>query len=123
MAKGRCLVAASDGGVLGYVSWRPRGFVGNPLVTCLCVREDARRRGVGRTLLDAARARIGPVKTFVSTEVGNEAMRALLPRLGWVEAGTVAKVNADGEGEGETFYVHEGSVPEGHVHDGAQPPA
>ena len=82
------LVALEDGRVLGYVGMmcvRDEGQIIN-----VAVHPDARRRGVGRSLMQAAQAYAkerGIV--FLSLEVreSNIAARSLYSSLGWEEQG------------------------------------
>jgi GNAT superfamily N-acetyltransferase len=97
--EGRMLVAEDEGGLSGYVSWLPGGFVGRDYVTFLCVRDDRRRRGVAVALLRAVEALVGGRRLFVSTEEDNAAMLALLPREGWTAAGSVAGANEGNRAE------------------------
>ena len=103
IAARRCRVSVRAGRVLGYVSWLPFGFVGNTLITYLCVAPECRREGIGSRLLESALSEIGAPKVFVSTEETNTGMQALLNAAGWRAAGGVDQANDDGTPE--LFYV------------------
>ena len=82
------LVALEDGRVLGYVGMMC--VLDEGQIINLAVHPDARRRGVGRTLMEAAQAYAkerGIV--FLSLEVreSNIAARSLYSSLGWEEQG------------------------------------
>ncbi len=93
------LVIEADGRVVGYISWLPRGFVGNDYITHLGVAPFHQRRGVGRALLRAAEVKIPRGRVFVSANENNDTMLALLAAEGWTQAGQVAGVNEDGRAE------------------------
>ena len=82
------LVALEDGRVLGYVGMMC--VLDEGQIINVAVHPDARRRGVGRSLMQAAEAYAkerGIV--FLSLEVreSNIAARSLYSSLGWVEQG------------------------------------
>ena len=82
------LVALEDGRVLGYVGMMC--VLDEGQIINVAVHPDARRRGVGRTLMEAAEAYAkerGIV--FLSLEVreSNIAARSLYSSLGWEEQG------------------------------------
>ena len=82
------LVALEDGRVLGYVGMMC--VLDEGQIINLAVHPDARRRGVGRTLMEAAQTYAkerGIV--FLSLEVreSNIAARSLYSSLGWEEQG------------------------------------
>ena len=105
IALGCMLVAQADGRAVGYVSWKPRGFVEFDYITYLYVDPTARRCGLASSLLDAALAKLDRRRVFTSTQPDNEIMLALLPKLGWQEAGTIAMANEDDSPE--TFFFKE----------------
>ncbi|MGW5110312.1 GNAT family N-acetyltransferase [Nocardia sp. NPDC004123] len=74
-----------------------QGFVTVPMVA-----PNARRRGIGAKLLDAAVAECTTAKPFTSTNVSNHSMQSLLTRLGWHVVGLVHGLDA---GDPELFFL------------------
>lgn len=95
----RLLVAELGGPALGYVSYLLNGLIERHLLAYLCVDPAHRRRGIAVALLRAAEDRVGPGRLFTSTEDDNHAMLTLLPREGWMRAGTISGINDDGREE------------------------
>lgn len=102
-AEGRMLVAEADGAIVGFVSWRPKGFVVCDFISYLAVRPASRRSGHASALLRAAAGRFAGARVFISTEVDNMRMLGLLEREGWTAAGTVDGANRDGTAEAFFF--------------------
>ncbi|MFE3514614.1 GNAT family N-acetyltransferase [Streptomyces sp. NPDC059166] len=102
-ARGSALIAEDASGPLGYCvveyTFFGQGFV--PMVT---VAPDARGRGVGRLLLEAAAGSCTTPKLFTSTNLSNQPMQRLLRRAGWSPAGLVHGLD---EGDPEVFYLLE----------------
>ncbi len=92
---GCCLVAVSDGRVVGFVVTTPRRFFGRPFVDLLIVAAASRRLGVGRALLRAAVAAAGASTVWTSTNESNAAMRALLVADGWQFSGQLSGLDED----------------------------
>jgi GNAT superfamily N-acetyltransferase len=91
---GECLVAEVEGrtvayGVLEYT------FFGNGFVSMLYVAPVARRRGIGKTLMNAFASRCSTAKLFTSTNESNVPMRRLLETLGWVSSGVIHNLDVD----------------------------
>lgn len=99
LAAGRCLVAESDGRVVGFVVYAERGLIGRDFVEFLVVDEASRRRGVAVALLRAVEAELSPGRLFISTEEGNAPMRALLAKDGWTPSGQIDGINSSGFAE------------------------
>ena len=99
----RMLVAEVDGRIVGYASWKPKGFVGRDFISYLAVDPSSRRSGYGKALLRAASERFIGERVFVSTEVDNLRMLGLLEQEGWTAAGAVAGANRDGTAEAFFF--------------------
>ncbi|MFG2566169.1 GNAT family N-acetyltransferase [Streptomyces sp. NPDC048567] len=95
---------AESGTPLGYCvleyTFFEQGFV-----TLLMVAPEARRRGVGHRLLEAAAATCTTPKLFTSTNVSNQPMQRLLQRAGWTPAGLLHGLD---EGDPELFYLQKG---------------
>jgi len=92
------IVACSAGEVLGFASYaqyRPWPGYRETVEQTVHVRGDARRRGVGRALLEAlledARGR-GLHAIVAGIDAGNESSIALHRRLGFVEVGLMPEV-------------------------------
>ena len=98
----RCVVVERERDVVGYLSWLPDGFVGNPYISYLSVKKSARRQGHATALMDAAARRLPPCKLFTSTEDDNHAMMRLLELNGWTFSGCIEDANKNGIGE--RFY-------------------
>ncbi|MFI2780688.1 GNAT family N-acetyltransferase [Streptomyces sp. ALB3] len=77
-------------------------FFGHGFVAMLMVAPSARRRGVGRLLLDAAADSCTTEKLFTSTNVSNRSMLGLLERAGWRPVGLLHGLD---EGDPELFYL------------------
>lgn len=103
VAEGLILVAEVRGRIAGYVSWKPKGFVGRDFISYLAVDPALHRSGYGRALLRAATGRFSGERVFVSTEVDNLRMLGLLEQDGWTAAGAVAGANRDGTAEAFFF--------------------
>ncbi|MCX0241640.1 GNAT family N-acetyltransferase [Streptomyces drozdowiczii] len=80
-------------------------FFEQGFVTLLMVAPEARRRGVGHRLLEAAAATCTTPKLFTSTNVSNQPMQRLLQRAGWTPAGLLHGLD---EGDPELFYLRKG---------------
>ena len=100
------LVAQANDRTVGYVSWKPKGFVEFDYITYLYVDPIARRGGVATRLLDAAAAQLDRRRVFTSTQLDNDIMLALLSNLGWQDAGTVRMANEDDSSEIFFFKEH-----------------
>jgi ribosomal protein S18 acetylase RimI-like enzyme len=101
LSRGGVLVAEEDGAIAGVVEL-DHGFFGYAFVPLLAVREDSRRRGIARRLLEAAIARARGDRLFTSTAESNLPMHALLPKLGFARTGAVENIDP---GDREIFYV------------------
>ncbi len=95
-----CLVAAGDGGVLGYAVLEYT-FFGNGFISMLYVAETARRQGVGTALMKAVTSRCRTRKLFTSTNRSNLPMQALLAALGYVPSGIIENLDV---GDPELVY-------------------
>lgn len=77
-------------------------FFEQGFITMLMVSPNARRRGIGAHLLQAAEATCSTPKLLPSTNVSNHPMQSLLQRLGWHPVGLVHGLD---EGDPELFYL------------------
>ena len=75
--------------VVGYVSLAWNHFFDRDFVALLVVAPEARRAGVGVTLLRAAVDVATTATVFTSTNESNAPMRALLASEGWRVSGTL----------------------------------
>jgi GNAT superfamily N-acetyltransferase len=54
---GTCFVAVHQDQVVAYASYEPRGLLGQPLLTYLCVSKPYRRQGIGTALVKLVQSR------------------------------------------------------------------
>jgi ribosomal protein S18 acetylase RimI-like enzyme len=99
---GRCWVAADQDRVVGFLVLEYT-FYGHGFVSLLMVREDARRRGVGRALLRNAMSICATAKLFTSTNESNNPMRSLLRGQGFEASGVIHNLD---EGDPELVFFH-----------------
>ncbi|HVY52867.1 MAG TPA: GNAT family N-acetyltransferase [Devosia sp.] len=99
---GQCHVALKEQRPAGYVALT-RTFFRSPFVEMLQVAAAARRRGIGRALMEHCIA-ITPkdVKLWTSTNQSNTPMQVLLPRLGFDYCGMFEHLDP---GDPELIYV------------------
>ncbi|MBZ8140044.1 hypothetical protein CLD22_09060 [Rubrivivax gelatinosus] len=100
---GTCFVALSDGRVVAYASYEPRGLLGQPLLTYLCVCADSRRQGIATQLVKLVQSRAAGRKLLSSTEDWCVGTQRIFERLGWERVGEISGVNKDGSSE--WFYA------------------
>jgi GNAT superfamily N-acetyltransferase len=100
---GTCFVAVGTGKVLGYASYEPRGLLGQPLLTYLCVQDAHRRQGIATSLVRLVQSRASGRKLLSSTEDWCLGTQRIFERLGWQKVGEIAGVNKDGSSE--WFYA------------------
>jgi GNAT superfamily N-acetyltransferase len=91
---GGCWVVDDGGGLLGYVLLH-KTFFGFDFVELLYVEQRARRRGVGRALIERAERESTTAKLFTSTNESNAAMCGLLARLGYRGSGVIYNLDKD----------------------------
>ncbi|MGQ0613946.1 MAG: GNAT family N-acetyltransferase [Planctomycetaceae bacterium] len=85
---GRCWVAEELDDVIGFFVLE-YSFYGNGFLSLLVVRQDSRRRGVGRTLLKHAMSICTTEKLFTSTNESNTPMRSLLRKERFEDSGVI----------------------------------
>ncbi len=88
---GQCRVAVRDDAIAGYVVLN-RSFFCQPFVSYLVVHPDHRRCGVASALLAHAESWCPGPKLWVSTGQDNERMQAVLAKLGYTPAGSIAEL-------------------------------
>ncbi|MEU1124874.1 GNAT family N-acetyltransferase [Streptomyces sp. NPDC005899] len=98
---GATSVAEDECGTVGYCVVEYT-FFGHGFVVMLMVDSSARRRGVGRLLLDAAVDSCTTEKLFTSTNVSNRSMQGLLERAGWRPVGLLHGLDYD---DPELFHL------------------
>ncbi|MEE4331764.1 MAG: GNAT family N-acetyltransferase [Wenzhouxiangella sp.] len=95
-----CLVAERDGRVVAYGSLEYT-FYESGFVSMLYVAEPERRRGAGRSLIEALADRCRTPKLFTSTNESNKPMHGLLQLLGYVPSGVIENLDP---GDPEKVY-------------------
>jgi ribosomal protein S18 acetylase RimI-like enzyme len=100
-ADGHCWVARKDGEIVGFAIFTPT-FFQQWFISLLMVHPDHRRQGVGSALVRQCEAICEAPKLFTSTNESNEAMRALLAKLGYEPSGQVDNLD---EGDSELIFV------------------
>ena len=88
--RGTCWVADDNNGrPLGYALLNKKAFFGFDFLELLYVELSARRRGVGRALIEHLERECTTAKLFTSTNESNTAMREILARLGYHWSGVI----------------------------------
>jgi GNAT superfamily N-acetyltransferase len=100
---GTCFVALSHDAVVAYASYEPRGLLGQPLLTYLCVRQEFRRQGIATLLVQLIQSRATGRKLQSSTEDWCVGTQRIFEGLGWKKIGEISEVNKDGSSE--WFYA------------------
>ena len=101
-AAGVCIVGELRGAVVAYASYQPRGLLGQPLLTFLCVKNEHRRQGIASALVQAVQqVAVGRV-LISSTEDWCTGTQRIFERLGWKQIGKISGVNKDASDE--LFY-------------------
>ena len=99
VAHGGCLVAVDGGRVVGYASVEPRGLLGQPVLSYLCVHPDFRGQGRATALVRAVQ-RVARGRVLVSsTEDWCTQTQRIFERLGWRRIGQLSGINKDGSAE------------------------
>jgi GNAT superfamily N-acetyltransferase len=100
---GTCFVAVHQDQVVAYASYEPRGLLGQPLLTYLCVSKPYRRQGIGTALVKLVQSRATGRKLLSSTEDWCTGTQRIFEGLGWKKVGQISEVNKDGSSE--WFYA------------------
>ena len=98
-AAGTCFVAEADGTVVAYCSYEPRGLLGQPLLTYLCVRKDRRKQGIASSLIQTVQREAEGRALISSTEDWCVDTQRIFDRLGWKQVGEISGINKDGSTE------------------------
>lgn len=93
---------------VGYLALSGSFFFSRVFITRICVRDDCRRQGLARALLETALARYAGLDVWTSTEEGNVGAKVLFRNAGFKAVGTLGGLNRDGSGE--QFFVRSASV-------------
>lgn len=101
VARGETWLALTDEEPCGFVVLS-YSFYENGFIPLLVVHEAARRRGVGRSLLDHAAGVCKTAKLFTSTNQSNAAMRALLAVACFEPSGIINNLEPN---DSELVYV------------------
>lgn len=100
-ADGNCWVARKGDEIVGFAIFIP-SFFREWFIDLVIVHPDHRRQGVGSALVRQCEASCKQAKLFTSTNVSNEAMRALLAKLDYQPSGQVENLD---EGDPELIFV------------------
>jgi len=98
---GDCIVCERERQVVGFAVLKPRHFYGRDFIDMLFVASDARRQGIGRSLIRASLDAAITPQVFTSTNKSNTAMQALLRSEGWSPSGELVGLD---EGDPELVY-------------------
>jgi GNAT superfamily N-acetyltransferase len=96
-----CLVARRGADRLGFAVVN-RAFFGQFFIEEIVVHPDARRRGVGRAIMQYAERTCPQSRLFTSTPESNIPMQRVCAALGYVRSGYIDNVH---EGEREIIFV------------------
>ena len=97
-----CFVGELEGAVVAYASYQPRGLLGQPLLTFLCVKNEHRRQGIASVLVSAIQSIAKGRILISSTEDWCTGTQRIFERLGWKQIGKISGVNKDSSDE--LFY-------------------
>jgi len=100
IARGECLVAESEGRIVGFVVLE-HGFFGHAFVPLVCVAPGHRRLGFATAMLAAVQSRCRTDKLFTSTNASNARAKQMLEKTGFVPSGTIENLDA---GDPELVY-------------------
>ena len=84
---------------MAYGSHEPRGLLGQPLLTYLCVRKDRRKQGIARALVQTVQREVEGRALISSTEDWCVDTQRIFERLGWKQVGEISGINKDGSTE------------------------
>ena len=101
IASGECFVAVVDGRAVAYAVLTYKAN-GGGFVDMLYVQSEFRRRGFGSALMKHIEHLCQSPQLFISTNRSNDAMRALLAKLGYVSSGVVDNSK---EGDPELVFM------------------
>jgi GNAT superfamily N-acetyltransferase len=90
----QCSLWLNDDQVVAFIIVTAGTFFGRDFLELLVVKDSARRRGIGRTLLRAV-AKSSTREVWTSANESNLAMRALLASESWQFGGTLHGLDGD----------------------------
>ena len=90
--RGGLRLIEDQGRTVGFCCLDDRYFFGKFFISLLMVDRGARRRGIGRKLLDTAA--LEHAEVWTSTNRSNIAMRGLLSKTGWMFCGEIEGLDA-----------------------------
>jgi GNAT superfamily N-acetyltransferase len=102
LAAGECRVAGRGEAPEGLLVIKRQHFFGRDFVELVAVAPDARRAGVASALMHTAAEAAEGEQLFTSTNESNAPMRALLAKLGYLQAGQVDHLDP---GDPELIFV------------------
>jgi ribosomal protein S18 acetylase RimI-like enzyme len=102
--RGELFVWIENEGVVGYISYSSNLFYNRPYISLVCVKENHRRRGIGRRLMQRVLDLYEGLDVWVSTEELNDAAIGLFTTLGFKRMGTISGLNRDDANE--VYFVH-----------------
>jgi ribosomal protein S18 acetylase RimI-like enzyme len=100
---GQCFVAEDRDIVIGYASYEPRGLLGQPLLTYLCIKPEFRRQKIATSLVKKIQEIAKGRKLISSTEEWCIGTQKIFESLGWRRIGQISEINKDGSNE--IFYA------------------
>jgi ribosomal protein S18 acetylase RimI-like enzyme len=101
--RGGLRLIEDQGQIVGFCCLDDCYFFEKVFISLLIVDPGARRRGIGKELLEAAA--LEHEEVWTSTNRSNMAMRGLLTKTGWMFCGEIAGLDA---GDPEMFYKKTG---------------
>lgn len=94
-SRGELFVAVEGMDVFGYITYSSNMFANRPFISLLCVKESARRKGVGRALMQCVTALYAGLDVWTSTEEWNTPAIQLFESMGFIQKGGIAGLNSD----------------------------
>jgi GNAT superfamily N-acetyltransferase len=89
-----CLLAEFNGQLAGY-GILTYSFFGNGLIELLYVRQNLRRKGIGRAILVRLEELCTTAKLFVTTNLSNQPMRSLILSRDFLPSGHIDNLDDD----------------------------
>lgn len=102
LENGNVWLARKETDPVGFIQLH-RHFYGNWFIELLFIRADARRQGIGQSLLNIVVKETNDTKLFTSTNQSNTPMRELLLANDFVQSGHIENLDP---GDPEIVYLH-----------------